>query len=104
MVDNYALLKKLRRKNHQNNDLEIKKKLKLVDNQRDLQKYQQIKTQKRLKIAQENAYSVENGGYTPFLVIKKELGADYKKEMEEKQQLLKLGEANGAKDSQEEEK
>ena len=98
------MLKKLRRKNHQNNDLEIKKKLKLVDNQRDLQKYQQIKTQKRLKIAQENAYSVENGGYTPFLVIKKELGADYKKEMEEKQQLLKLGEANGAKDSQEEEK
>lgn len=46
-----------------------------------------------MKIAQENAYSVENGGYTPFLVIKKELGADYKKELEEQQKLLKLGEA-----------
>ena len=36
VVDNYALLKKLRRKNHQNNDLEIKKKLKQVDNAREL--------------------------------------------------------------------
>ena len=35
---------------------------------------------------------MENGGYTPFLVVKKELGADYKKEMQEKQKLLKLGE------------
>ena len=81
MVDNYALLKKLRNKAKIGNDLEIKKKLKLADQAKDLQKYQLIKTQKRMKIAQENAYSVENGGYTPFLVVKKELGADYKKEM-----------------------
>ena len=88
VVDNYALLKKLRSKSKINKDLEIKKKLKLADQMKDLQKYQQIKIQKRLKIAQENAYSLENGGYTPFLVIKKELGADYKKEMVENQKLL----------------
>ena len=41
-----------------------------------------------MKIAQKDVYSWDKGGFTPFLVIKKELGTDFKKDKKEQQKML----------------
>ena len=102
VVDNYTLLKKLRSKDKYNQKLEIKKKLKQEEQEKEMQKFKEITGKKRLKYAKDNSSHLKTkAAFIPLLKIKSDYSnkvPDYLKDLAETgidiEQVLKVSEHN----------